>query len=114
MKLHLTIIAAATLSLGLATGSGALAADEAEMMTMCNSYAAHHLHLSTSDIASLSYEGQRTDGTHAVNGETSSGQPFQCSFNAAGTRVVSWYHQAPTGCPADVSQADRYKYPDCD
>jgi hypothetical protein len=113
MKTHVMISRAALLSLGLVAGSGALAANDSQMMSMCNTYAAHHLHVSTSDIASLSYEGQRTDGTHAVNGETTSGQNFQCSFNAAGAKVVSWYHAAPSGCPADVSEADRYRYPDC-
>lgn len=89
-------------------------ADEATMMSTCNTYAAHHLHVSTSDIASLSYEGQRVDGTHAVNGGTTSGQTFQCSFDRNGTRVVNWYHSAPTDCPADVSEANRYLYPACD
>jgi hypothetical protein len=91
-----------------------LAADEAAMMTTCNTYAARHLHVSTSDIVDLKYEGQRTDGTHAVNGRAANGQTFQCSFNRSGTRVVHWTHSAPKGCPADVSQADRYLYPDCD
>lgn len=103
----------ALVAAGILMGQAAFAADEAQMMTMCNSYAAHHLHVSTSDIATLSYEGQRTDGTHAVNGETTSGQNFQCSFNASGTHVVSWYHAAPTNCPVDVSEADRYRYPAC-
>lgn len=95
-------------------GGPALAADEAQMMSMCNTYAAHHLHVSTSDIATLTYEGQRTDGTHAVNGQTSAGQNFQCSFSASGRHVVSWYHEAPKGCPPDVSEADRYRYPGCE
>ncbi len=69
----------------------ALAADDAQMMSVCNTYAAHQLRVSTSDISTLSYEGQRTDGTHAVN----------------------WVHSAPKGCPADVSEADRYRYSDC-
>lgn len=88
--------------------------DEAQMMTSCNSYAAKRLGVSTSEIAELSYEGQRVDGTHAVNGTTSFGQSFQCSFNSSGTRISHWYHSAPQGCPFDVSQADRYLYPDCD
>jgi len=84
------------------------------MMMTCNTYAARHLHVTPSDILDLKYEGQRTDGTHAVNGTARNGQTFQCSFNRAGTRVVHWTHSAPKGCPADVSQADRYLYPDCD
>jgi aerobic-type carbon monoxide dehydrogenase small subunit (CoxS/CutS family) len=99
--------------MALAGGQPAIAADESQMMSTCNTYAARHLGVSTSDIATVKYEGQRTDGTHAVNGSTTSGQTFQCSFNRAGTHVVSWTHTAPTGCPADVSEADRYLYPDC-
>ena len=88
-------------------------ASEAQMMSTCNTYAAHHLHVSTSAIAALSYEGQRVDGTHAVNGNTTSGQTLQCSFERTGSRVVNWYHSAPTDCPADVSEANRYLYPAC-
>jgi hypothetical protein len=95
------------------TGQMAMAADESQMMMACNTYAARHLNVTESDIVELSYEGQRTDGTHAVNGTASNGQTFQCSFNAQGTHVVNWYHSAPQGCPADVSEADRYLYPDC-
>ena len=98
----------------VAFSSSSQAADKSAMMAMCNTYAAHHLHVSTSDIAEVKYEGQRTDGTHAVNGSATNGQTFQCSFNKKGTKVVGWSHTAPKGCPADVSQADRYKYPDCD
>lgn len=104
-----TGVATATL---LLTG-GAFAADQSQMMSMCNTYAAHHLHVSTSDIAEVKYEGQRTDGTHAVNGSATNGQTFQCSFNKKGTKVVGWSHSPPKGCPVDVSEADRYKYPDC-
>lgn len=93
--------------------SAGSAASDSEMMAKCNTYAAHHLHVSTSDIAEVKYEGQRTDGTHAVNGRATNGQTFQCSFNKSGTKVVGWSHTVPKGCPADVSEADRYKYPDC-
>lgn len=111
---HRSNHAAAVLVSAMCLGAvPAMAADEAQMMSMCNTYAAHHLHLSTSDIAELSYEGQRTDGTRAVNGSATNGQTFQCSFNAAGTHVVAWWHSAATTCPADVSQADRYRYPAC-
>jgi proteasome lid subunit RPN8/RPN11 len=96
-----------------ATSLPAFAADQSRMMSVCNTYAARHLHVSTSDIVDVKYEGQRTDGTHAVNGSAANGQTFQCSFNKAGTHVVRWVHSAPKGCPADVSEADRYLYPDC-
>ena len=94
-------------------GVPVLAADQSTMMSICNKYAARHLGVSTSDIATVKYEGQRTDGTHAVNGSTTNGQTFQCSFNKAGTHVVHSIHTAPKGCPADVSEANRYLYPDC-
>lgn len=106
-------LAAFGIVVGLSAGAPVHAADESSMMSACNSYAAHHLHLPASDIATVTYEGQRTDGTHAVNGQTTSGQSFQCSFNSSGTRVVAWTHSAPRGCPADVSEANRYMYPDC-
>lgn len=87
--------------------------DASQMMSSCNSYAAQKLGVSASDIATVTYEGQRVDGTHAVNGSTMDGQSFQCSFNASGSRIVHWYHSAPQGCPADVTEADRYMYPAC-
>lgn len=109
------VIAASALALIMpfCSISSQAAADQSSMMAMCNTYAAHHLHVSTSDIAEVKYEGQRTDGTHAVNGSATNGQTFQCSFNKKGTKVVGWSHAAPKGCPADVSEADRYRYPDC-
>ncbi|MAQ85220.1 MAG: hypothetical protein CMH12_18500 [Maritimibacter sp.] len=93
--------------------SPALAANEAEMMSTCNLYAAHHLHLDPSQITEVTFQGRRTDGTYAVNGSTSEGQTFQCSFGIHGQRVVNWYHSAPTACPVDVSEADRWLYPAC-
>lgn len=110
------ILLSASVLAVLSSGSTAsfAAADQSTMMSMCNTYAAKKLKVSTSDIADVKYEGQRTDGTHAVNGTTTSGRTFQCSFNKKGTKVVKWFAApAPEGCPADVSEADRYKYPDC-
>ena len=111
MKTIFGLAAASILVTGLVPA--AYAADEAQMMAKCNRYAARHLGVTTSDILDVKYEGQRTDGTHAVNGTARNGQTFQCSFNRAGTHVVNWTHSAPQGCPVDVSEADRYLYPDC-
>ncbi len=113
MKLQLTGGALATALALLFSAEGVRAADEAEMMTKCNTYAARHLGVSTMDIVELTYQGTRTDGTHAVNGSAANGQTFQCSFNPGGKHVVEWYHSAPKGCPVDVSEADRYLYPEC-
>jgi hypothetical protein len=105
--------ASAAVAILSSAGQMAMAADQSQMMMTCNTYAARHLHVTESDIVDLSYEGQRTDGTHAVNGTARNGQTFQCSFNAKGTHVVNWFHSAPQGCPPDVSEANRYLYPDC-
>lgn len=91
----------------------AFAADDSAMMASCNEYAAKKLGVSASDIATVTYEGTRSDGTHAVNGTTTAGATFQCSFDADGTEVVGWSGGAPKGCPAEVSEANRSQYPDC-
>lgn len=100
-------------AVAVAGAQAAFAGDESEMMMKCNTYAAKHLHVSTSEIATVKYEGQRTDGTHAVNGSTTKGITFQCSFGHLGDHVVGWTHSAPKDCPVDVSEADRYLYPAC-
>lgn len=97
----------------LAGPAAAADADNSHMMSHCNTYAAKHLGISTSDVATVTYEGQRTDGTHAVNGDTTTGITFQRSFGPQGHRVVIWTHSAPADCPPDVSEVNRYLYPPC-
>lgn len=108
--------AIAVVGLGLLaiSAAGALAADQNHMLDACRAYASKHLHVDAG-IINVKYEGQRTDGTHAVNGDTETSPPmtFQCSFNKSGNRVVRWVHDTPKGCPSDVSEANRYMYPDC-
>lgn len=100
---------------GLAQAGASMAADAEHMMDACRSYASKHLRIDAG-IVNVKYEGQRTDGTHAVNGDAETNPPitFQCSFRADGRRIVSWVHHSPEGCPVDVSEADRYLYPDCE
>jgi hypothetical protein len=46
------------------------------------------------------YEGQRTDGTHAVNGTArfdGRTETFQCSFNRRGRRIVNFVVNQPGG-----------------
>jgi hypothetical protein len=78
------------------TGQAALAVDKAKMLAQCRSYAASHLRVSP-DVINVKYEGQRTDGTHAVNGNTESTPPltFQCSFDAAGQQIVNFIRNEP-------------------
>ena len=85
------------------------AADESSMMVTRNTCAAHHLHVSTSDIAEVKYEVRRRYGRYAVNGASTNGQTFQCSFNRKGTKVVGSTHTARRGCPSDISEADRFR-----
>lgn len=91
------------------------AADEDHMLDKCRHYASKHLRISA-DIINVKYEGQRTDKTYAVNGDAETEPPltFQCSFRPDGRKISHFVFHAPEGCPADVSEADRYKYPDCD
>jgi hypothetical protein len=94
--------------------TAAQAADVEHMLKQCKKYAAHHLNVLEGPLR-VKYEGQRTDGTHAVNGDIgyNIGVTFQCSFNSNGNKVVRFTSHSPEGCPPDVSEADRYKYPDC-
>lgn len=61
------------------------------MMAQCRARAGSALKMRLPDI-DTKYEGQRTDGTHAVNGTafaaTGSRRTFQCSFNRSGSRII--------------------------
>jgi hypothetical protein len=77
-------------------GSAGVAAAEAAspeyMMAKCRARA-HELLRTRLPNIEVKYEGQRTDGTHAVNGSAHIGnlhEDFQCSFNRRGTRIVNF------------------------
>ena len=91
------------------------AADGDHMRDHCRQYASKHLHVSA-DIINVKFEGQRVDKTYAVNGSAETDPPmtFQCNYGPDGRKITHFVFNSPKGCPADVSQADRYKYPDCD
>jgi hypothetical protein len=58
----------------------------------CQTYAASRFGVAPGTVQ-VKYEGQRVDGTHAVNGSAVvSGIPrtFQCSFDPSGTQVVDF------------------------
>lgn len=86
-----------------------VAADPARMMAQCRSRAGQALRTRLPNIETK-YEGQRVDGTHAVNGTALSGQraqTFQCSFDAAGRKVLRFVSnpatvQRPTQQPGDA------------
>ena len=60
------------------------------MMSKCRARAAAAYKASAASI-DVKYEGQRVDGTHAVNGTNNAKSPpatFQCSFNKSGAKIV--------------------------
>ena len=60
------------------------------MMAQCRSRAAKAFRARLPDVETK-YEGQRTDGTHAINGTAifrGQTKTFQCSFDRAGQRIV--------------------------
>lgn len=65
-------------------------ADPAAMQANCRDRAAHVFHTRQPNIETK-YEGQRTDGTYAVNGTVylrSVEETFQCSFNSDGSKIT--------------------------
>ncbi|MEO1159706.1 MAG: lysozyme inhibitor LprI family protein [Pseudomonadota bacterium] len=74
---------------GSGSDSAPAQADPDAMKTNCRDRAAHVFHTRQSNI-DTKYEGQRTDGSHAVNGTVylrSVEETFQCSFNSDGTTI---------------------------
>lgn len=60
------------------------------MMAVCRNRAHEILRTRIPEIETK-YEGQRVDGTHAVNGTAyirGKGETFQCSFDRSGRRIV--------------------------
>lgn len=84
----------------LASGP-AYAASPEEMMAHCRERAHKVLNTRLPDIETK-YEGQRTDGTHAVNGATTIhgvAETFQCSFNKNGNKIIHFVVNTPAGEP---------------
>ena len=62
------------------------------MMAQCRDRASNVFHTRMPNV-DTKYEGQRTDGTHAVNGTVylrQKEETFQCSFNSAGDDIVQF------------------------
>ena len=62
------------------------------MMAQCRDRAADIFHIRLPNVETK-YEGQRTDGTHAVNGTAflrGGSDTFQCSFDAGGSTIVQF------------------------
>jgi hypothetical protein len=81
----------------VATVDSAFAESPQQMMADCRSRGAQALKTRMPNVETK-YEGQRTDGTHAVNGTARIRQnvtTFQCSFNPAGSRIVNFIVNKP-------------------
>lgn len=93
-KLQAMAFALATL-----TSASAVHAQAPErMMQECRIRAHEVLHTRLPDIETK-YEGQRTDGTHAVNGTAfvrGRTETFQCSFGPRGRRIVQFVVNHPS------------------
>lgn len=74
------------------SANSAQASTPAQMMQECRVRAHEVLHTRLPNIETK-YEGQRTDGTHAVNGTAwirGRSETFQCSFNRNGRRMIQF------------------------
>jgi hypothetical protein len=86
-------LAALPALLALAPAGAALAQSPDYMMQDC-AYSAQVFFQDFEARSEPKYEGQRTDGTHAVNGSIyleTRREDYQCSYNAAGDTMVGFY-----------------------
>lgn len=68
------------------------------MMQECRTRAHEIMHVRLPDV-DTKYEGQRTDGTHAVNGTAwirARTETFQCSFDRSGREIVQFLVNQPS------------------
>jgi hypothetical protein len=89
--------AAAALPALLGAGT-AVAKTPEQMMAKCRDRAHSVLRTRLPDVETK-YEGQRVDGTHAVNGTAyvdGRAETFQCSFNKAGSRIIQFIVNQPS------------------
>ena len=83
----------------------------ARMMQECRIRAHEVLHTRLPDIETK-YEGQRTDGTHAVNGTAwirGRTETFQCSFNRPGRQIIQFIVNQPSGAGGGASAGGDYE-----
>jgi hypothetical protein len=85
-------LAAITLAAGV-IGSAAVAQSPAYMIEDCR-LASQQFYQEFDARSEATYEGQRVDGTHAVNGTIyleTRGATYQCSYNRAGDKMVDFF-----------------------
>lgn len=110
---HITLVAFAAASLAVFSQPLA-AADEAAMLENCRSHAAQQLG-KAADTIDVSLRGAGANGGYIVAGVVASSPivTFQCSLDSAGTGIVGFSSAEHQGCPDQIAQQDRAKYPAC-
>ena len=96
---HWILVSVGVVGATVAFNHSAEARTPERMMQECRMRAHEVLHTRLPNIETK-YEGQRTDGTHAVNGTAyirRRKETFQCSFNRPGRRIVRFVVNQPTG-----------------
>lgn len=91
-KHFLTAIAVAVVATWVNIETTMAATSPPIMMAECRAHAGKYFRVRLPDI-DTKYEGQRTDGTHAVNGTATlrgRTETFQCSFDRAGRRITQF------------------------
>lgn len=113
-----TVLALGALgALSTLSAQPASAATPAEMMQQCRIRAGQTLSMRLPDIETK-YEGQRTDGSHAVNGTGRTSKKtvtFQCSFNKRGSKITRFVVNKPekTSAPAAGKPTPSKSESDC-
>lgn len=82
--------------------TSSLAETPEQMMAICRNHAGKEIKMRLPDI-STKYEGQRTDGTHAINGTASNDKrtvTFQCTFDKLGKKIVAFIKNKHKAEPA--------------
>lgn len=103
--MHLTklfVAGFATVVTGFYAAPDAHARTPERMMQECRNRAHEVLHVRLPDVETK-YEGQRTDGTHAVNGTAwlrGRQETFQCSFDRPGREIIQFVVNQPSEPPA--------------
>ena len=80
------------IAVGIACAGSALAASPEYMMEDCKDSAQVYFQ-DYQALSEVKFEGQRADGTHAVNGTIHlkrRSEDFQCSYNTAGDTLVDF------------------------
>ncbi|WP_425044316.1 hypothetical protein [Primorskyibacter sp. S87] len=90
--------------------------DPITLMNNCERIASGRLGMPIEDVR-VELQTARVDGSIPVNGEVlgyEGGElTFQCNFDAKGMPENFWNSKDIVGCPADISEADRWLFPRC-